>query len=507
MVCMENTFAETSKQEEKAPTYGELLSMYRKAKEEICQKDRLMKELQAELEQKKRIIIRANTERFLDREDGRAYPGRSRSEVRKEGRLHLSGDGKGKGGRKAGTRNYSQMDLGELSKGNDVISNDCLEEMKASHPDWDFVRFDERTSYVVTRVRAHIVAHKAITPGYLATRPDRTAAAVSVPSLSVINHSFAGAGLLSDLVTVKYVFGVPPHRYCLWLQREGIHVDLRTVYGWLESVSDLCRPVYDEIKGELGSLGFPVYHIDETYFKIVDFVKEGSENSYMFMLSGEKPGKKVKLYMFSKDRRTDLLLPVLKGYRGKLTVDGYAGYDRFAGDIGIQYCLEHLKRRFADIAKTLTDSRKETSASFRAVKLIDRILANEKAIAEKGLTPGETVCERATEGYLSDIRACQDFLSGIDAAEESDLAAAIGYYRNKSRGFFTFLTEGNLAATNNEAEDCAKSFDCVRKDSLFAKSEKGGEERRHADDAGDDGHGKRGLSGPLHREAPEEHQH
>ena len=104
-------------------------------------------------------------------------------------------------------------------------------------------------------------------------------------------------------------------------------------------------------------------------------------------------------YVFcSKDRRTELLLPILKGYRGKLTFDGYAGYDRFAGDIGIQYCLEHLKRKSTDIAKTLTDSRKETSAFFRAVKLIDRILANEKEIAEKGLTPEETIGERATEG-------------------------------------------------------------------------------------------------------------
>ncbi|MFA6830537.1 MAG: hypothetical protein WCR67_07570, partial [Bacilli bacterium] len=82
---MKNTLSETSKQEEIAPTYEELISMYRKAREEICQKDRLIKELQAELEQKKRIISRANTERFLDREDGRAYPGRSRSEVRKKG--------------------------------------------------------------------------------------------------------------------------------------------------------------------------------------------------------------------------------------------------------------------------------------------------------------------------------------------------------------------------------------------------------------------------------------
>jgi hypothetical protein len=52
----------------------------------------------------------------------------------------------------------------------------------------------------------------------------------------------------------------------------------------------------------------------------------------------------------------------------------------------------------------------------------------------KELTSEETVSERATEGYLSDIKACQDFLSGINAAEESDLAEAVKYYRKRSKG-------------------------------------------------------------------------
>ena len=61
-----------------------------------------------------------------------------------------------------------------------------------------------------------------------------------------------------------------------------------------------------------------------------------------------------------------------------------------------------------------------------------------------------------------------------------------------------------IDVTSNEAEHCAKSFTCVSKDSLFAKSEKVGEERRHADD---DGQGKQGVLGPLHLETSEEYRH
>jgi len=38
------------------------------------------------------------------------------------------------------------MDLEEFSKGYDAISNDFLDKMKANHPDWKFIRFDEKTS-------------------------------------------------------------------------------------------------------------------------------------------------------------------------------------------------------------------------------------------------------------------------------------------------------------------------------------------------------------------------
>jgi hypothetical protein len=66
--------------------------------------------------------------------------------------------------------------------------------------------------------------------------------------------------------------------------------------------------------------------------------------------------------------------------------------------------------------------------------------------------------DRQRKGYReiplrSDIRVCQDFLAAISATEESALASAGKYYRNRSKVVFPFLTDGNLVDTANEAEN------------------------------------------------------
>jgi len=498
----ENTQESTANQ----PSYEELAAMYQAAQKKLSEKDGLISEQQKKIDsqekqiarqsrkidrqaeriaklrktidEKEAIIKRLNMERFVNKEDGNAYPSKSHSQIVSEGRQHLPGEKKPKGrrGRKTGSKNYSQMDLEELSKGNPVEYADNLEELRQLYPDSEIVPFGEDgVTYRIDRVKAHIKVTKIVTRKYRVTEKSGESHVMSAPSKAVLNHSFAGASLLADLITVRLSMCVPIYRYYGWLAREGLSVDMTTVYKWFMSCAAVLTPVCEEMKRQLRALDFPVWHVDETYFKAVDLIGEGREHSFMFLISADKGDTKVRMYLFSETRETDLLAPLLRGFKGTLVVDGYGGYDRFKEDMPIQYCLEHCKRRFANIAKTIKDPEaREASDALKAVRKIDAVLLNEKALRERNLTPEEVLEERAKPEYREAIDECRSFLNGLVKIPKTQMGEAIGYYQRRSEGFFTFLNDGNCDATNNQAENCAKNFTTIRKNILFSKGEAGG---------------------------------
>lgn len=456
--------------------------MYEESQKVIEQKGReieTLKKEKAELEsllaEKEAIIRKMHTERFVTKADSAAYG--NRKERRERSRKHLEADGEKRDpGRKKGSRNYSEMDLARLAEGNGEIVIDNIEELKRQYPDSEIVSFgDDDISYVIERVKAHIEVHKVVRRKYMVREKDGNSHVVSAPSQSIINHSFAGASLLADLAVMKFGLGLPFYRYYGWLEREGLHVDLRTLYNWNEGTADILRPVYEALKKSVRL--FPSLNIDETYFRIVDYVQEGREHSYMFMISAECEDRNLKLYMFSKTRETgEVLDPVIKDYEGSITVDGYPGYDGYREKYTLQYCLEHLKRKFGDIAKVIRDREtREKSVAYQAYVLIDRVLKNDRELREKNLTPQELLEARAEEEYMKDVRACQDYLGKLVGIRDSQLGDAIEYYRKRSRSFFAFLDDPYLQPTNNSVERLAKEFATARKNFLFAKSGKGGE--------------------------------
>jgi transposase len=466
---------------DKKPSYEELLRMYEESQKVIEKKNEEIETLKndkahlnALLAEKEAIIKKMNQERFATKADGAAYG--NRKERREEARKHIREEKNGTPGRKKGSKNYSDMELSELAKGNEEIIIDNIEELRKQYPDSDIVSFgDDGVSYVIERIKAHIVVHKVITKKYMVKEKDGTTHVVSGPSQSIINHSFAGASLLADLAVMKFELGLPFYRYYNWLEREGLHVDLRTLYNWNEGTANILRPVYEALKKSICL--FPTLHIDETYFKIVDYVKEGREHSFMFLISAEHEDKKIKLYMFSKTRETEEVLePVIADYKGSITVDSYPGYDKYESRYTLQHCLEHLKRKFGDIAKVIENPEtREKSVAYQACVLIDKVLKNDKALREKNLSPMEMLKARSEKEYMNDIEACRSYLGSLVGIKDTRLGDAINYYQKRSQSFFKFLEDPYLEPTNNQVEQSAKAFATARKNFLFAKSDVGGE--------------------------------
>lgn len=418
---------------------------------------------------KEAIIKRMNLEKFADHSDNAnmhfPHAGKTTSP---SGRDVGKKESKGKAGRKTGSKNFSDIDFEKRSEGNEVISNDILPEWMKEHPDSRPVKIGEDVSYVIEYVKAKYICHKVVTPKYRTEE-----GIIQAPSRAVINHSYAGASVISALVTAKYSLGIPVYRMEGMMEEQGFPVGLNTVYGWLMKAGKALKPVHESLLARLSDGTFTSLHIDETTLRVMETCDETRKKSYMFIYDAEKDGKKVRLFDFTNDRRTDRTEELLKGFKGHITVDGYSGYDRFAAeDISIQRCLAHARRKFTDICKVLSDEQRENSSAYKAVRLIDALFAKEREFREKGLDAVEILRERRSEEYQKLADDADSYIACLDGQNLSeDLRRAVRYYMNRREEFWTYLEDGELTPDNNGAERAAKSFAASRRSFLFCRSE------------------------------------
>ena len=373
--------------------------------------------------------------------------------------------------RKKAQRIYSTEELRELAKGNEIYTNDILPELMAQHPDWHFEKIGEDETFVLERVKAHIVVHLVSTPKYISK--EQRGVIYQNESVSPISHSNVGPSLLADLCTAKFQFGMPVFRYHKWINGCGFEFSLRTLYGYIMKAAELLEGIYAVIENLIGNGKSPYYGIDETYLKVIEAIGDDREHCYVYVIHGEPDGHKIRFFRYTGSRDSDYIKKLLKNYKGTIVVDGYSGYDKMPEGISKQRCLCHLRRKFADIVKTLDDKEKKDSVAYEALRLIDKIFENERRIKAKNLDPVDVLEERNKEDYLADVDAFRKYVEEIGYAKNSPLGDAIGYYLNGGDDFFTFLKCGDIPIDNNLTEQTCKMFATNRRGFLFCRNDDG----------------------------------
>ena len=173
----------------------------------IKQNEDELKKLNIEVKNLKAQLNKVNVERFVTKDDNAFRDQAARKQISRE-KLKDNKESK-KRGRHIGSKNYSKENLELLSAENDVIINDNIDKLKQEHPNWQFIKLENSSdiSYVIEREKVKIKVFKVITPKYIAkdlATKKRIDGIFQAPSKSIINHSYAGASLLADLITMKY---------------------------------------------------------------------------------------------------------------------------------------------------------------------------------------------------------------------------------------------------------------------------------------------------------------
>src|SRR5271165_3726067 len=164
-------------------------------------------------------------------------------------------------------------------------------------------------------------------------------------------NSLASPSAVAHIMTQKFVEGVPLYRQEQRFSRLGFRLSRQTMANWMLVGADWLKPLYTRLKFHL--LRRDIAHADETTLQVLQEAGRSAQNrSYMWLYRSGRDGPAIVLFDYQTTRAGAHPSTFLKGFRGFLHVDGYAGYEGLTGVILVG-CWSHARRKFMDAINVL----------------------------------------------------------------------------------------------------------------------------------------------------------
>jgi transposase len=287
----------------------------------------------------------------------------------------------------------------------------------------------------------------------------------------LIKGSIATAEAVAQIMTQKFVMGVPLYRQEQEWNRNGIPLSRQTMSNWLiKCTEDYLVPIYDRLHEQILQHG--VLHADETTLQVLhEEGKTPQSKSYMWLYrTGGDAKQPIVLYEYQPDRKAERPKEFLKGFHGYLHTDGYSGYHRLQHEITVVGCWAHARRKFDEALKGISEKTRADSLSLRAKQYCDRLFKLESEFSE--LSADER-CLKRQQHSKPLMEEFFHWLRAQNASAKSAFGKAVDYVFSQQKYLTQFLLDGRLEISNNRAERSIKPFVIGRKNFLFANTARG----------------------------------
>lgn len=286
-----------------------------------------------------------------------------------------------------------------------------------------------------------------------------------------IPGSLASPSILAHIMNQKYVEGLPLYRQEKKWKRIGLALSRQTMANWMiYSASHWLEKIYQRMHQLL--LKFDIICADETTLQVLrEPGRSASTKSYLWLYRTGKEGPPVILYDYRETRAGENPKEFLKGFKGYLQVDGYAGYHKVE-DVTLVGCWAHARRGFTDALKSLPANSPKPATATEGLQFCNKLFAIERELKE--LEP-----QKRYEKRLELSKPVLDsFLSWLKIQEQkvlpkSKLGEAITYCLNQWDKLVAFLKDGRLEIDNNRSERSIKPVVIGRKNWLFSNTPQG----------------------------------
>ena len=289
----------------------------------------------------------------------------------------------------------------------------------------------------------------------------------------VIQHSYATASSVAWTMYQKFVQAVPLYRQEKDWKQMGFEIKRQTLSNWIMKTSEeWLIPVVEKLREEL--LKDKYLHADETPVQVLnEDDKKNTTKSYMWVYStSANATKNIRIFKYSTGRTGENAKDFLKGFKGYLHTDGYAGYNKVE-DIHQCLCWAHLRRYFTDALPKDMKS-EEATLPAEGIAFCNKLFEWEREF--KNLNLEERQIKRLEkEKPLLEAFWTWAKTSNQKVLPKSKIGKALQYALNHKEKLETYLEDGNCVISNNIAENSIRPFTIGRKNWTFCGSPKGAE--------------------------------
>ncbi len=253
-----------------------------------------------------------------------------------------------------------------------------------------------------------------------------------------------------------------------------MELDRSTLAGWVGKASFHLTPVVDRLAWHLKRSDH--LFMDETRAPVLDPGRGKTKTGYLWALARDRrpwagPDPPGAVFFYAPGRGGCHAVGFLEGFKGKLHVDGYAGYNAVAvpGKGVVRcFCWAHARRKLCEVH----DSHRSTIAA-EGLRRIGEMYAIEKAIRGEPPDVRLAVRQARTAPLVEDfgvwLRRQRARIS-----PKSRLGEKLAYIANHWDGLRVFLTDGRVEMDTNIVENAIRPLALNRKNALFAGHDEGG---------------------------------
>lgn len=331
------------------------------------------------------------------------------------------------------------------------------------------IKFSEDVSYLVESKMPEIKITKVIKENFKCPNCNKKDNKIYYP---ISNDIFPGSILTPSLAAFiafnKYELGIPFHHLSKYISEQiGIPLSKQCLGNYMEKSYELLLPIYNQMKHDLINNEAKVIHADETTLAINRRPKDDKnrQKSYVFLYSSSFYGEQINCYEFQISREAQHIKNFLEDFNGVVVCDDYNGYDNVAKSnqhIKIQRCWAHVRRRFANIVKTIDSKNLKESIAAQILQEIEEFFKEEKLIQIKSKS-FEEILKKRRELIKPHLDKIDKMIMDTKAKKGSVLDEAFNYYKKVRDNLFLFLEYPQVEPTNNIAERAIKPFVIQRK--------------------------------------------
>jgi transposase/uncharacterized coiled-coil protein SlyX len=318
---------------------------------------------------------------------------------------------------------------------------------------------------------AKVIVH--IRPKYACSRCKDGVTVAPVP-VAPIPKSFATPSLLAQIVTSKYVDGLPLYRQAKIFQRMGVDLCRATLASWVIRMGDLAAPLVKHFLDEIRRGGY--VQADETPFQVLkEDGKRATSKSYLWALRGGDLERPLLYYEYAPTRSGKVAHALLEGFEGFLHTDGYWGYDGFDDKPGVVHvgCFAHARRKFDEALRGQGKSSKKSKPGAKAslarqgLQRINKLYEIERGYADAAVNARHALRQEKLAPKLEELRAWIDRSQGR-VPPTSLTGKAISYLDTQWPKLVRVLDDGRIPLDTNAVERAIRPFVIGRRNWLFA---------------------------------------